>query len=373
MYDDYIGSQPSVAPRTAPAAPAPQVLQTLTASITTAHTAPTTTNSSPRAIEIPNTSQDVDELEPEQQHHDEENTVIRNKTRLVVGGCRQDEGIDFEESFASVARMEAIRICLADATRKSFIVFQIDVKTDFLHGSLEEDVYVYQPEGFINVDHLSHIYKLKKALFWVKASTKSMSNYVLEILKKYGMETCDPMGTSMKIKDKLDLDQNGTLVDATKYQSMIDSFKSTSGGTQLLGEKLVSWSSKKHDCTTLSAAKAEYVSLSACCAQVLWMRIQLTDYGFHFTKIPIYCDSKSAIALSCNPIQHLRTKHIVVRYYFIKEHVEKGAIELYFVKTDYQLVDLFTKALPVDRFIYLVDCLGMRSLSPHELECLAKS
>ncbi|GKF51966.1 hypothetical protein Tco_0148433 [Tanacetum coccineum] len=157
------------------------------------------------------------------------------------------------------------------------------------------------------------------------------------------------------------------------YAGCRDSFKSTSGGTQFLGEKLVGWSSKKQDCTTLSTAKAEYVSLSACCAQVLWMRTQLTDYGFHFNKIPIYCDSKSAIAISCNPVQHSRTKHIAVRYHFIKEHVEKGTIELYFVKTDYQLADLFTKALPVDRFNYLVRRLGMRSLSPQELERLAKS
>ncbi|GJV35684.1 hypothetical protein Tco_1408161 [Tanacetum coccineum] len=105
---------------------------------------------------------------------------------------------------------------------------------------------------------------------------------------------------------------------------------------------------------------------------VLWMRTQLTDYGFHFNKIPIYCDSKSAIAISRNPVQHSRTKHIDVRYHFINEHVEKGMIELYFVKTDYQLADLFTKALPVDRFNYLVRRLGMRSLSPQELDRLAK-
>ncbi|GJT50307.1 retrovirus-related pol polyprotein from transposon TNT 1-94 [Tanacetum coccineum] len=402
--------------------------------------------------------------------HDEENTVIRNKTRLVVRGYRQEEGIDFEESFAPVARMEAIRIFLAYVAHKSFIVFQMDVKTAFLHGTLKEDVYVCQPEGFIDVDHPSHVYKLKKALYGLKQAPRAwsmlmilslvlhtlvnqsprgifinQSNYVLEILKKYGMETCDPVGTPMEIKDKLDLDQNGSPVDATKYRSMIgalmyltssrpdivhatclcaryqakptekhlkevkrifrylrgtvntglwyskdsgieltgfsdadyagckDTFKSTSGGAQFLGEKLVSWSSKKQDCTALSTAEAEYVSLSVCCAQVLWMRTQLTDYGFHFNKIPIYCDSKSAIAISCNPVQHSRTKHIAVRYHFIKEHVEKGTIELYFVKTDYQLADLFTKALPVDRFNYLVRRLGMRSLSPKELERLAKS
>ncbi|GJV28893.1 putative ribonuclease H-like domain-containing protein [Tanacetum coccineum] len=373
--------------------------------------------------------------------HDEENTIIRNKTRLVVRGYRQEEGIDFAESFAPVARMEVIRIFLAYAAHKSFTVYQIDVKTAFLHDTLKEDVYVCQPEGFIDADHPSHVYKLKKALYGLKQAPRAwsmlmilslvlhtlvnqsprgifinQSNYVLEILKKYGMETCDPVGTPMEIKDKLDLDQNWSLVDAMKYRSMIgalmyltssrpdivhatclcaryqakptekhlkevkrvfrylqgtvnmglwytkdsgfeltgfsyadyarckDTFKSTSGGAQFLGEKLVSWFLKKQDCTTLSTAEAEYVSLPAC-----------------------------SIAISCNPVQHSQTKHIAVHYHFIKEHVEKGTIELYFVKTDYQLADLFTKVLPVDRFNYLVCRLGMHSFSPQELEHLAKS
>nr|GFA52083.1 hypothetical protein [Tanacetum cinerariifolium] len=333
----------------------------------------------------------------------------------------------------------------------------MDVKTAFLHGSLKEDVYVCQPEGFIDADYPSHVYKLKKALYGLKqvpwawydelstflldnhffkgtidltlfirrfyddilvvqvyvddiifGSTHpsifiKQSKYMLEILKKYGMESCDPVGTPMEIKDKLDLDQNGTPVDATKYRSMIGALmyltssrpdivhatclcaryqdkpaekhlkESTSGGAQFLGEKLVTWSSKKQDYTALSTTEAVYVSLSACCAQVLWMRTQLTNYSFHFNKILIYYDSKSAIAISCNPVQHLRIKHIAVRYHFIKEHVEKGTIELYFVKMDYQLADLLTKALPADRFNYLVRRLGMRSLSPQELVHLAKS
>ncbi|GKB93821.1 hypothetical protein Tco_0979958, partial [Tanacetum coccineum] len=156
------------------------------------------------------------------------------------------------------------------------------------------------------------------------------------------------------------------------YAGCRDSFKSTSGGTQFLGEKLVGWFLKKQDCTTLSTAEAKYVILTVCCAQVLWMRTQLTDYGFHFNKIPIYCDSKSAIAISCNPVQYSRTKHIVVRYHFIKEHIEKGTIKLYFVKIDSQLAGLFTKALSVDRFNYLVRRLGMHSLSSQGLERPAK-
>ncbi|GJV52770.1 putative ribonuclease H-like domain-containing protein [Tanacetum coccineum] len=272
-------------------------------------------------------------------------TQITKGNSLVMIGYRQEEGIDFEESFTPVARMEAIRIFLAYAAHKSFIVFQMDVKTAFLHGSLKEDVYVCQPEGFIDADHPSQVYKLKKALYGLKRFDDDIlvvQVYVDDII--FGSTN---LSTPMEIKDKLDLDKNGTLVDERKYRlanreapqgdadyaGCQDSFKSTSGGTQFLGEKLMSWSSKKQDCTMLSTAKAKYV--------------------------PIYCDSKSAIAISCNPVQHSRTKHIAVRYHFIKEHVEKGTIELYFVKTDYQLADIFTKALPVDRFNYLVRRLGL--------------
>nr|GFC16264.1 retrovirus-related Pol polyprotein from transposon TNT 1-94 [Tanacetum cinerariifolium] len=171
-----------------------------------------------------------------------------------------------------------------------------------------------------------------------------------------------PKDTGFELTAFLDLDHAGCL----------DSRKSTSGGIQFLGGgKLVSWSSKKQDYTSMSFAEAEYVSLSAYYAQVLWMRTQLTDYGFHFDKIPMYCDSKAAIAISCNLVQHSRTKHVDVRYHFIKEKVEKGIVELFFVETEYQLADLFTKALPEERFKYLVRRLGMRCLTPDKLEVLA--
>ncbi|GJS67645.1 retrovirus-related pol polyprotein from transposon TNT 1-94 [Tanacetum coccineum] len=105
--------------------------------------------------------------------HDKENTIIRNKTRLVVKGYCQEKGIDFVESFTLVARMEAIRIFLAYAAHKSFTIFQMDVKTAFLHGTLKEGVYVCQPEGFIDVDHPSHVYKLKKALYGLKQAPRT--------------------------------------------------------------------------------------------------------------------------------------------------------------------------------------------------------
>nr|GEZ47118.1 copia protein [Tanacetum cinerariifolium] len=420
----FLRSKDEAPERTVPAVQAQQVRQTSTTSTSIADSAPTPTNSSFQATNFPNTSQDVDELNSQQQHaqqqgiqahlqsktvadnvpnamfdgntfvnpfanpstcaaassssqnvdpsnmhtldvwvlvpasdnispltlkwlfkikHDEEQTVIQNKSRLVVRGYRQEEGINFEESFAPVARMEAIRIFLAYDAHKSFFVFQMDVKTAFLHGSLKEYVYVCQPEGFIDADHRIHVYKFKKALYGLKQAPRAwydeLSTFLLQ--NHFFKGTIDP-----------------TLFIRRFHGDIL---------------VLVSWSSKKQDCTSLSIAEAEYVSLSACCAQVLWMQTQLTDYGFNFKKIPIYYDSKSAIAIFCNPVQHSRTKHIAIRYHFIKEHVKKGMIELYFVKMDYQLADLFTKALLADHFNYLVRRPSMRNLAPQELDRLAKS
>nr|GEZ09778.1 retrovirus-related Pol polyprotein from transposon TNT 1-94 [Tanacetum cinerariifolium] len=156
------------------------------------------------------------------------------------------------------------------------------------------------------------------------------------------------------------------------HAGCIDTCKSTPGGIQFLGDKLVSWMSKKQDCTAMSSTEAKYMALSTSYAQVMWIRTQLQDYGLNYNNIPLYCDSQSAIAISCSPVQHSHTKHIHTRYHFIKEHVENGIIELYFARTEYQLADMFIKALPEDRFKYLVKRIDMRCLTLAELEVLAK-
>ncbi|GKA05387.1 hypothetical protein Tco_0684507, partial [Tanacetum coccineum] len=205
------------------------------------------------------------------------------------------------------------------------------------------------------------------------------------------METCDPVGTLMELKDKLYLDQNGSPIDATKYRSMIGALMYLTSSrpdivhATCLCARYQTKPTEKH----LKEVKRIFRYLRGTVNMGLWYtkdsgfeltgfsnadytrcKDKLTDYSYHFNKISIYCDSKSAIAISCNPVQHSRTKHIAVRYHFIKEHVEKGTIELYFVKTDYQLADLFTKALLVDRFTYLVCRLSMRSLSLGNLNAL---
>ncbi|GJX70744.1 copia protein [Tanacetum coccineum] len=326
------------------------------------------------------------------------------------------------------AIIEAIRIFVANAANKNMMIFQMDVETAFLNGEIKEEVYVSQPEGFVDQDNPSHVYKLKKALYGLKQAPR----------------TCDSVDTPVVEKNKLDEDLQGTPVDATLYHGMIgslmyltssrpnliyavclcvryqakpiekhlntvkrifryingtinmglwyskdtgmsltaysdadhvgcqDTKRSTSGSAQFLGDKLVRWSSKKQKSTAISSTKAEYIALSGCCAQILWMRSQLTDYGFTFNKIPLYCDNKSAIALCCNNVQYSRAKHIDVRYHFIKEQVENGIVEQCFIRTKYQLADIFTKSFPRERFNFLIEKLGMQSMSSETLKRLTE-
>ncbi|GJZ69599.1 retrovirus-related pol polyprotein from transposon TNT 1-94 [Tanacetum coccineum] len=256
-----------------------------------------------------------------------------------------------------VLGLEAVWIFIAYAAHKSFPIYQMDVKTAFLNGPLKEEVYVAQPDGFVDPDHLDKVYRLRKALNGLKQAPRAWTSD-------------PPIPTRYLYQSGQDFGFELTAFSDADHAGCIDTRKSTSGGIQFLGNKLVSWMSKKQDCTVMSSAEAEYVVLSASCAQVMWMRTQLKDYGFNYNKIPLYCDSQSAIEISCNPVQHSRTKHIHTRYHFIKEQVENGIIKLYFIRTEYQLADMFTKALAEDRFQYLVRRIGMRCLTPTELEVL---
>ncbi|GJU73973.1 hypothetical protein Tco_1265378 [Tanacetum coccineum] len=168
--------------------------------------------------------------------------------------------------------------------------------------------------------------------------------------------------TSMSLTTYSDADQAGCQ----------DTRCNTLGSAQFLGDKLVSWSSKKQKSNAISSIEAKYIALSGCCAQILWMRSHLTNFGFQFNKIPLYCNNKSAIALCCNNVPHSRAKHINVRYHFIKEQVENGLVELYFIRTKYQLADIFTKPLPRERFNFLIEKLGIRSMSPETLKRLTE-
>nr|GEV83153.1 hypothetical protein [Tanacetum cinerariifolium] len=274
---------------------------------------------------------------------DEYGDVLKNKAQLVAKGYRQEESIDFEESFAPMARIEAIRIFIANTESKNMTVYQMDVKTAFRNGKLKEEVYVSQPEGFVDPDHPTHVYHLKKALYGLKQAPRAWipidqtrfhsmvgslmyltasrpdlvfvvcmcARYQAKPIKKH-LEALKLLFRYLKgtinwglwyLKD--------TAMALTAYADADhpccqDTRRSTSGSAQFLGDKLVSWSSKKQQSTVISTTEAEYIAMSGCCAQILWMRSQLTDYGFDFNKIPLYCDNRSAIALCCNNVQHSR-------------------------------------------------------------------
>ena len=108
----------------------------------------------------------------------------------------------------------------------------------------------------------------------------------------------------------------------------------------------------------MSSAETEYMAAAGCCANVLWMKSQLSDYGIQYTMVPIFCDNTSAIAISNNPVLHQRTKHIDIRYHFIRDHISNGEIELHFIPTEYQLADIFTKPLDEPTFTRLKVELG---------------
>ena len=451
----------------------------------------------------------------------EDGKVVRNKARLVCKGYAQVEGIDFEETFAPVARLEAIRMFLALAVYKGFKVYQMDVKSAFLNGNLEEEVYIEQPDGFILGDDPTMVFRLKKALYGLKQAPRawysrldsylqklgykkgvvdsnlyvkkeessqvvvviyvddiifadnreelckdfaetmrtefemsmigelsfflglqvhqteegifiSQVKYVKEMLSKFKMEDSKPVSTPMTIGCKLSKDDKSLSVDHTLYRSMIGSLlyltatrpdilqavcmvarfqanpreshvaavkrifryikgtaeyglwyprgrdfmliaysdadwagcvddrKSTSGGAFYLGERLVASYSKKQDFVSLSTAEAEYITATTCCTQVLWMRQMLKDLGIQVTEaIPIMCDNTSAINISKNPVQHSRTKHIAIRYHFLKDKVNEGEVKLEYIPTTEQVADIFTKPLPKDVFEYLRKKLGV--------------
>ncbi|GKE96423.1 retrovirus-related pol polyprotein from transposon TNT 1-94, partial [Tanacetum coccineum] len=244
---------------------------------------------------------------------DELGGILKNKARLVARGYRQEEGIDFEESFAPIVRIEAIRIFLTFVAHLNMIVYQMDVKTTFLNSILRKEVYVSQRDRFVDQDNPNHVYRLKKALYGLKQAPRAWYDLLSKFMITQGFSKGTVSPTLCIRSEGKDILLVQIYVDdiifAATTQELCDKFayadhagcqdirRSTFGSMQLLGDRLVSWSSKRQKSVAISSTKAEYIALSGCYAQVIWMRSQLTDYGLGFNKIPMYCDNKSAIAL----------------------------------------------------------------------------
>nr|GEX02817.1 retrovirus-related Pol polyprotein from transposon TNT 1-94 [Tanacetum cinerariifolium] len=318
---------------------------------------------------------------------DAENMIIQNKSRLVAKGYGQEEGTNFEESFAPVARLEAVRIFVAYAAHNNFPIYQMDVKMEFLNGPMKGEVFVRQPDGFVDLEFPNHVYRLKKDLYGLKqaprawrAQTKNtskrlkgsfnilviwMRTQLLDYEFRYNKIPmyCDSKST-------IAISCTPVQHSRTKHINIRYHFikEHVENGTIELYFVGAEYQLADLFIKALPKERFEYLVHRI----VIWMRTQLLDYEFRYNKIPMYCDSKSTIAISCTPVQHSRTKHINIRYHFIKEHVENGTIELYFVGAEYQLADLFIKALPKERFEYLVHRIGMRCMTLTELELLEK-
>ncbi|WVZ75499.1 hypothetical protein U9M48_023545 [Paspalum notatum var. saurae] len=408
-------------------------------------------------------------------------------------GVSSKEGIDYEETFAPVARLEAIRILLAFAVSKGFKLQQMDVKSSFLNGFIEKEVYMRQPLGFESARFPDWVYKLRKALYGLKQAPRAwyarlksfllksgfvmgsvdktlfllsrggdtlivqiyvddiifggsshalvssfaeemskefemnlmgelqfflglqikqgpegtfvhQAKYTRDILKKFNMGDSKPMITPMSTNMALDADEDGEAVDQKEFRGMIGSLlyltttrpdiqfaasprtshrqavkrifrylkftselglwyssgsslslrgfsdadhagcridrKLTSGTCQLLETSLVSWSSCKQASVSLSTTEAEYIAAASCCSQLLWMKATLSDFG-------------------------LRTKHIDVRFHFLRDHYKKGDIDLVHVAFENQLADIFTKPLEFGAFVRLRGGVELLACSLH--------
>ncbi|GJT97531.1 putative ribonuclease H-like domain-containing protein [Tanacetum coccineum] len=452
--------------------------------------------------------------------------------RLVAQGHRQEEGIDYDEVFAPMARIKAIRIFLAFASYMGFIVYQMDVKSTFLYGKIDEEVYVSQPPGFLDPKYPQKVYKVVKALYglhqapraWyatlstfllkngyrrgtidktlflkkdkhdiilvqvyvddiIFGSTKkswcdefealmksrfqmssmgeltfflglqvkqkadgifiSQDKYVAEILKKFDFVNVKTASTPIETQKPLVKDEEASDVDVHLYRSMIGSLmyltasrpdimfavcacsrfqvtpktshlsavkrifrylkgkpklglwyprvssfdleaysdsdyaganldrKSTTGGCQFLGRRLISWQCKKQTIVATSTTEAEYVAAASCCGQVLWIQNQMLDYGFNFMNTKIYIDNESTICIVKNPVYHSKTKHIAIRHHFIRDAYEKKLIQVLKIHTDDNVADLLTKAFDVSSSLGFRESLG-RALDGTEALMLPK-
>ncbi|GKC47636.1 retrovirus-related pol polyprotein from transposon TNT 1-94 [Tanacetum coccineum] len=233
-------------------------------------------------------------------------------------------------------------------------------------------VYVQKPPGFESSEFPNHVCKLDRAFYglkqahraWYKTLSKFLiqhkfvrEKYVKDLLKKYDLADSASVKCPMLPPNNLGPDESGVSVNETLYQANPKEF-------HLVAIKII-FSAKKQSSVAMSSAEAKYVVAAGCFAQVLWIKSQLADYDVLYDKVPIFCDNTSANSIFNNTILHSRTKHIDIRYHFIRDHILKRDIKLHFVPTDLQLADIFTKPLAEPSFTRLVAELGMLNIQKH--------
>nr|GEW88334.1 hypothetical protein [Tanacetum cinerariifolium] len=249
-------------------------------------------------------------------------------------GHRQEEGIDNDEVFAPIARIEAIKLFFAYASFMDFTVYQLDVKSAFLYGTIKEEVYVSQPLGFVDQEFPDRVYKVEKALYGLhqapRACVKSAST---------PMETHKPLS-----KDAARIDVNVHLYRYLKSQPTLGLWYPKDSP---LG--LIAYSDSDYVGASLDrkSTTGEYITASNYYGQVLWLQNQLLGYGYNFMQTKIHVDNESAIYVMKNPIYHSKTKHIEIRHHFIRDSYKKRLIEMVKIHTDYNVVYLLTKAFDV--------------------------
>ncbi|CAL5333116.1 unnamed protein product [Camellia sinensis] len=428
----------------------------------------------------------------------ENGEVDKYKARLVAKGYKQEFGVDYKEVFAPVARHDTIRLVIALTAQNSWPIFQLDVKSAFLHGDLKEEVFIDQPPGFVKLGNEHKVYRLKKALYGLKQAPRAWYNrietyflkegfqkydliytgnnttmfesfkksmmvefemsdlgmmhyylgievvqsstgifisqkkYVGEILDMFQMKDCNPVTTPSEFGLKLNKDNGGTKVDNTLYKQIVGSLmyltatrpdimhavsvisrymecptelhllvakrifrylqgtkefglfykkgeksnlygftdsdyagdsddrKSTSGYVFMMGTGAVSWSSRKQSIVTLSTTEAEFVAAAACACQAIWLKKILKELQFKEDEPTlIYCDNTSTIKLSRNPVLHGRSKHIDVKYHFLRDLTNDGVIDLIYCRSEDQVADILTKSLKFPAFQKLRKMLGV--------------
>ncbi|GJT14784.1 putative reverse transcriptase, RNA-dependent DNA polymerase [Tanacetum coccineum] len=309
---------------------------------------------------------------------DKRNIVVKNKARLVAQGHRQEERIDYDEVFAPVARIEAIRLFLAFTSYMEFLVYQMDVKSAFLYGTIKEEVYVHQPPGFVDLVHPNKVYKVVKALYGLHQAPRAFAT------------------TPIKSNKPLVKDEDGVEVVMHEYRSMIGSlmyltasrpdimfavracarFQVTLKASHLYVVKRIFRYLKHQPKLGLCYPRDSPFELEAfsdsdyagssldrksttggsayCCGKILWIQNQMMDYGFNFMNTKIHIDNESTICVVKNPVYHSRTKHIEIRHHFIRDCYEKRLIDVLKIHTDSKVADLLTNGFDVTMFNFLV-------------------